>query len=76
MTYTVVVLPLVSSLRMAPMGPPSWYGLMINPDSLSQDQKRFLKRRYDLDFDEDSILMQSLRLADGQPVYWTNAPTY
>src|SRR5579859_7486615 len=25
--------------------------------------------RYDLDFDEDSVLMQSLRLADGQPVY-------
>jgi 4-amino-4-deoxy-L-arabinose transferase-like glycosyltransferase len=25
--------------------------------------------RYDLDFDEDSILMQSLRVADGQPVY-------
>src|SRR5882724_2640134 len=25
--------------------------------------------RYDLDFDEDSILMQSLRVAQGQPVY-------
>ena len=25
--------------------------------------------RYDLDFDEDSILMQSLRVAHGQPVY-------
>ena len=28
-----------------------------------------LTYRYDLDFDEDSILMQSLRVADGLPVY-------
>ncbi len=28
-----------------------------------------LTYRYDLDFDEDSILMQSLRVAQGQPVY-------